>query len=164
MQDTTKLTAGQFLKTMTLIHSGFMGVMMVFAVVVLYLGDGWTWEVNKDDAMFYLIIVPIAAIVLPILGNLLFNKRLDIISRMDSIKSKLTSYLPATLVRYAFMEAPVLLSLVSGMLTGSMFFIGIAALLMVYFFLQRPSKNKIIQHLGPSMELQRQFRNQGHDL
>lgn len=98
-------------------------------------------------------VLQVVAIILSITGffagNFLFKKRLLQVKEISTgIKEKFAMYRSACIMQWAFLEAPVLLSIVGFFLTGNYAFLALSAALILLFVVLGPSKIKIAIQLG----------------
>ena len=77
-------------------------------------------------------------------GFALFNKRIKTIQSTDTVASRITIYRAAAIVRWALIELPVLLSIISFLLTGNYAFLALGIALILVFVVVRPAKPVII--------------------
>lgn len=113
---------------------------------------------NTNDPFF--IIVPIAVFTSVLFGRYVFKKHITNLSIKSTLKEKLKGYRTASFMLYAFFEAPALFSIVVFFLTKNLYFLIIASILTAYYFLQKPTKFKIIQDLNLKGSLKNQFEQE----
>ncbi|RYF89505.1 MAG: hypothetical protein EOO03_05895 [Chitinophagaceae bacterium] len=90
---------------------------------------------------------------LALLAFNLFKKKVEKI-RMngDGVTDKLTAYRAGSIIRWAMLEAPVLLTIVCFLVTGEYYLLIIVAVLLMVFYYTKPSTSKVAQELGISEE------------
>lgn len=155
---TPEITPESFLKTLSIIHYALLGGMILF-MVVAYVKQGNHYFDFKNTKDVYIIVVPIMAIAAYFVGNLVFKQQLSAAANKDSLKEKLMGYQGAALIRLAFLEGAALFGIVAFMLTGNLFELLIATLLILYFITLKPTKEKVIRELNLSQEQRMQFEN-----
>lgn len=148
--------AAALVKTTAIIHMALATGQILFAAVTFIIPQKLADNKGND---VLLLIVPIVAVSSFIIGHLLFKKLLSNIKTESPLKAKLLSYQSATLVRLALLEAPSLFAIVSFMLTGKMVYMGIAALIVLYFIYLRPGKQKIEDDLNLDYDEKTQLVN-----
>ena len=150
---TREVSAGAFLKKMSVLHFVFVVGMIVFAIVA-YVQNGST-EIdisNTNDP--YFIAVPSAAIAGILLSMLIYKNRINALSNTASLKDKLLRYQTARIVKYLLLEVPILFGLVIYMNTGNMFYLLVSVMVLIYFFTLFPRREKIIKELNMDRQQQ----------
>lgn len=144
-----------FLKTISLIHTALLLGLVVFGLFAYFQNGSFIARMNRQDVFIY--IVPIVAATGYFLSQFLFRKQLQNIKRDETLPHKLSKFQSASLVSYALLEAPGLLSLTAYLLSGNALYLVIAIAVMAYFFAQRPTADKIRKDLPLTSEEQKQF-------
>lgn len=159
MENTTiKLTPNGFVKTLSIIHLALLSGLIIFLIIAYTQNKEWLLNINDTSDVFFFI-APILAVGGILAGNFLYDKQIDALSTKNSLREKLTGFQTASIMKYALIEGPALLAIVSSMNSGNLFYIIIAVALIVYFFFQKPTKEKIESHLKLNSELKMQFNN-----
>jgi len=154
-----QLTPKKFIAAQGLLHLGFT-FMPAMLVAVSYLQNQDSSFNLSDTSNPFFYVVPILAILGPLLGSYLYAKKKKELTKIDSLKTKLGALQAAMIINYATIEGPALLGLVAFMQSGNLFFLAIAVVLLAYLFLQRPTKAKIERDLQLDFELKNQFNQQ----
>jgi len=98
--------------------------------------------------------IQIAALVFSALaifiGNTLFKKKLSLMNdyTVTDAKTKLTQYRSASIIQLALLEAGCLVNGICLLLTGNYAFLALIALLLLYFAMLIPVKNRIATQLN----------------
>ena len=153
-----ELTPAKYLKINTVIHLALISGVTLFSVIAFALIENRELRWNDTDDIFFFI-VPIAAISGIILGNILYKKGLESLVDKNSLKEKLTGFQTVLIIKYALLEGPSLIGVVAFFSTGNLLYLLISGVLIIYFFLQRPSKEKIMNDLDLSGALKDQFND-----
>ena len=114
-------------------------------------------EFDSNDVFLY--VVALLTINAIFLGNYVFKKQISNLAEKESLKEKLIGYQSATIVNYAFIEAPALLSIAVFYMEGNLLYLIIAGLLAIYFFSLRPTKDKVETTLDLNGAHKSQFNN-----
>lgn len=141
-KDNIKLTPAGFLKSMSLIHLALLGGQLLFAIVALAISPKVYFAITETDDVF-VFIVPLLAIAGFMSGYILFKRQLNALRDKNSLGAKIVAYQTALIIRLALLEGPSLFGVVTFLQTGNLFFLVISALLMLYFFSLRPTKDKM---------------------
>lgn len=145
------------IKTMTILHFAYCIAIIVFGTVTLFITENANINFeDTEDIFFYL--VPLAAIIAPIIGSFIFKSHLKSIHKKTTLKEKLIGYQSARLIRIALIEAPALFGIVIFMITTNQFYIIISAILLVYLIVLRPTLVIIKEDLNLNTEQDREFR------
>jgi hypothetical protein len=80
------------------------------------------------------------------------KSRLGMIKEKNSLSEKLTDYRSVVIVKLALLEGPAFFAIVSYLLTADPLFLGIAAFMIVLFFINRPGREKLVQDLELSQK------------
>ena len=84
-----------------------------------------------------------AFVVVGIAGNILFFKaKLKQLKFKKDLSYKMEQYRVALLVSYALIEGPSILGIVAFLLTGNIVFLSLSILIILLFFVNKPSKYK----------------------
>jgi hypothetical protein len=85
-------------------------------------------------------------------GYFIFSRMLRNIREDQPLTKKLGTYRAASLIKYAMIEAPVLLNTLFYLLTGAVTFIYLTVILLLVYLTDRPSAQKIMERLPLSPE------------
>ncbi len=155
---TTQLTPNGFIKTLSIIHLALLSGLIIFLIIAYTQNKVWQLNLN-DTSDVFLFIAPILAVGGILVGNFLYNNQINALSNKNSLREKLTGFQTASIMKYALIEGPALLAIVSSMNNGNLFYIIIAIALIVYFYFQKPTKEKIESNLKLNSEQKMQFNN-----
>lgn len=155
---TTQLTPNGFIKTLSIIHLALLSGLIIFLIIAYTQNKVWQLNLN-DTSDVFLFIAPILAVGGILVGNFLYNNQINALSNKNSLREKLTGFQTASIMKYALIEGPALLAIVSSMNSGNLFYIIIAIALIVYFYFQKPTKEKIESNLKLNSEQKMQFNN-----
>lgn len=150
------MTPNKFISTISVIHLGLLSGIIAFGTVIYFENDDWIINYTETENIFFFI-VPIMSVCGILIGNILFDAQIKRLAPKNSLSEKLIGFQTASIIRYALIEAPALLGIISSMLSGNLFYLLISSLLAAYFYSLKPTKDKIEQSLNFSPELKRQF-------
>lgn len=136
-----------FLQTLSMLHIGLFIGLVAFTGFAYYTGDTLKTESYPNGDVF-LYLVPIGAIVGYFFSNYMFKNMVDKIPEKLPLQSKLSRYQSASLIKYAILEAPAFLTLFAFLQSSHALYLTIAVTLIIYFFTQRPTEEKIIKALS----------------
>lgn len=141
-------TSQQYSMALTVIHGALlMGIVMF---------SGVAWFVNQNSPMnmgdtqelqIFQMLLPFF-VVASIGGTMYLGwKRLPKIKEQETLSKKLISYRNLLITSYALLEGAAMLILAYYLMTGNMTALGLAAIIVFYFFIERPTLSKTIRVL-----------------
>lgn len=155
-QGKSPITPKVFMTTLQTLHLTF-SIAPLFLCVAAYLrAENNYLELWEENNPFFLI-VPVIVIGGIYAGNFIWNKKVADIENEPSLRAKLMHYQTASIISWAFLEGPALLSVVAFFQSGNQLFLIIAVVVIGYLLMKRPSKEKVIEHLNLSMQEQSDF-------
>lgn len=147
-----KINSKEYFRTLNLIYYGQLSAMILLALVAYYLIEqGNVGSENNDLAISFQKII---MIVIPVSlggGYILFRILLRSVKPEMPLIYKMKKYLSANLIRSAFLEIPGLFVSIAAIITAHTFFLLIVPLILILFFLFRPTRSVIAQELGLSV-------------
>jgi len=139
---------GNDFKALQILHKALLTGMFFFSIIsVVIIVMGKTTSIDSHTSKILQVIVLLFSFASITAGFFLFNKRMLSINTMATAAERISIYRAAAIIRWVMIEAPVLFSIISFLLTGNYAFPGLAVALMIVFATTAPSKNKIIQQL-----------------
>ncbi len=145
-------TSKSTLTAMNMIYFSLVSIMTFFGLIVLLLNytGGISTGMDKD---FALMLRYILFALLPggmAAGYFIFKQSLASVNQNLSLKEKLMKYQTALLIRSACLELPGLFGAVAALITGGNSFLLFTAIIIVLFFLFRPTVYSITNDLSLS--------------
>lgn len=147
LMQTKKQTSKEYFTSLTVIHAALMTGPILFGLVAFYLNASGQFTGDADNLEVFQIIVPIIVVGGFIGSSLVSNSRLNVIRQKADLRDKLGDYRATLVVKYALLEGPALFALVCYILTASYLFLGLAGLMILALFIQRPTKFKTANDL-----------------
>lgn len=148
------MTSAQYHRTLTILHSAFIFGQLAFAGIAILLRSGG--QMTFDAGELNTVLPPVAAGLAAAGaagGGALFRKRRDDVRRQQgALSGKLAAYRGAHIIRWAMLEGPALFSIITFLLTGVYWVLGVVVLLVALFISYRPSPKQTVQDLQPSYE------------
>ena len=128
-------------KELTTLHYALVaGLIIVNGVLYTQTIDPELRLTDTEDVFLY--IVPLLAISGVFFSQFLFKKKLGEIAETPSFEEKLMAYRSASVMKFALIEGPALIAILFGFINGNLLYSIIGAILTVYLFLQRVTKDK----------------------
>ncbi len=141
------------LRGLIIIHKAMLIGQLLFAAICFYLvytKSAPTGDIDNLDKILQVIAI-VFSISGFITGTSLFKKKLLQARGLDTgNKSKFDMYRSASIIQWAFIEAPALFCIIGFFLTSNYAFMALAATLMLLFTMMVPSKTKAAFQLGIS--------------
>lgn len=156
MENRVQSTPKGFLRTISIMHLGFLAGLVIFGSMIFLQNDNWELNVMDTNEVFYFIL-PIMAVFGIFIGNYLYKQKIDALKSKATLKEKLEGYQQAIIIKFALIEGPAFFGIVGAMISGNLLYLIIALLLAVYFFSLKPTKDKIINDLELSRELKNEL-------
>ncbi|MEM6768358.1 MAG: hypothetical protein AAF655_25695 [Bacteroidota bacterium] len=144
-------TSKEYLNYLQLIHAALIIGQLLFAGVAIFLiSQGG--PLSEDLTDIFQLLAPILVLG-GIAGSIFLPKTLLASAKESSdLSGKLQTYRSTSIIKFAILEAPSLVSLVAFLLTGNSFFLGLAAIIVAVFFMNRPTTSTIINELELNQE------------
>ncbi len=151
-------TSQQYFTSLSIIHGAMLAGQVLFAAVAWFLNqDGALGDPESVAALR--VAVPVALIG-GLVGHQFFTRsRLPQLQQKETLGEKLTGYRTFLIVRYALLEGPTLLALVTYLLGGELTVLLVAGAVMAYFAILRPTREGAIQALQLQGDQERQVRD-----
>ena len=135
---------GNEFKALQILHMALLTGMALFSVIAVFLVTKGLIPANKALEKPLQVAALLVSVGGTAAGFALFNKRIKSIQPTDTVASRITTYRAAAILRWALIEGPVLLSIISFLLTGNYAFLALGIALMLVFVVVRPAKPVII--------------------
>lgn len=144
-----QVTSNQYLFQLNLIYGAQAFFMVVFGLIAFVMNQSTH---NSDDSYNSLLLYTLVAVTIGSMmsAHFVFNLLVQRIDQNLSLKIKLQKYLSTVLIRSALLEFPGLFASVVSILTGSLYPLIGVLLILIVFFLLRPSTSQIIIDLSLS--------------
>lgn len=154
-------TAGQLFNALRIIFIALVGGQVLFLAVVLYLRSNGFEAESPELTRSFQYIVLILGVTMISASHFLYRLQIARGRRESDIVARLGSYYTGTIIRSAMHEGVTLLSLIAVLLTGEMFFIWCAVVVLALLVVTFPSKERAIAELGLSPEESEIVRSDG---
>ncbi|RYY70012.1 MAG: hypothetical protein EOO13_07915 [Chitinophagaceae bacterium] len=142
-------------RSLTVLHFSLLVGQVMFAAIAyytVYSGSMGKMDLGKNETAI-LIAVATFALAMIVLSFSMYKKKIALLKDNNQpVKEKLMAYRAANLIRWAMMEAPVLLAIVLYMLTGDYNYMIIAGAILILFAITRPTVSKAASELSISRE------------
>ncbi|MDY0343718.1 MAG: hypothetical protein RBR28_09100 [Lentimicrobium sp.] len=137
--ETRQVTSKEFFRSLTIVFYAMIIGTVFFAAISFSLHQ-LGFEKAEMDVFKY--IVPLLIIIGIVGGNFMFKKQLKVALSKIDLLDKLNNYRSALIIRYAFLEGSAFFTIAVYLVTGNMFFLGLAFIPILSFLLFVPSIEK----------------------
>lgn len=150
------VTSKNYFATLNVIYYGVMVTMVFFSGIVIFMG---VQRENIELEELFTLIVPVVVIACYTAAYFVFKSSVQRISKNDQLRTKMTRYQGAILVRAGLVEAPGIFGAVASWITGNNYFLLATLLSIIVFLLQRPSVYSAVEDLSLSPDEKSKLEN-----
>ena len=133
-------------RLLRILHLAIVMSQIIFAVMVVGLSEKFEMKFNIEEDIL-VIIIPVTILIFIVVANLIFKKLLEMARAEQDVSTKLAKYRAASIVRFAFMEAPTLLSCVLFFMSDNLLYILCAGLMIIIQLFFHPTKERVASDL-----------------
>ncbi|MEL6671567.1 MAG: hypothetical protein AAFR61_05225 [Bacteroidota bacterium] len=145
----------QYLRSTNTLYWALFGGVMIFLLVAIFLVQ--SQGPFADDMGGVLLYVAIGLGIMTILmANFVPRQFMAQIDTTAELEQKLSKYMSPFLLKFALLEGGALFAIVVYLLTGDQNALIVALVLMGYFLLERPTRDRMVQDLELTPEEQKQ--------
>ncbi|MBK7129010.1 MAG: hypothetical protein IPM74_03385 [Crocinitomicaceae bacterium] len=139
-------------RMLRILHLAIVASQIIFVGVVVGLSDVFELKFNFEEDIL-VIIIPVFMLIFIVIANLIFRKLLEMARLEQDNNSKFAKYRAASIVRFALMEAPTLLSCVLFFMSDNLLYILCAGLMIIIQLFFHPTKERIAADLVMDMHI-----------
>ncbi|MBW7675078.1 hypothetical protein [Chryseobacterium chendengshani] len=144
-----------FFKMMSLIYNALLAGMIIMGGMMFLMNPSKNLDFDLNNQLLAIMLV---VMVTGVFGsNLGYNFLKNKIDNNDSIREKIAKVQGATIAKLAFIEAPALLGIILYMVESNLAFLMLSAIMILYFLVLKPSKDKILDDMNLTSEERRKF-------
>ena len=155
---TQRQTSKEYFRMQSLLHyalwAGQFFFLGVAAIIIHTQRTDADREMDGESGSLNLMIALIVTFGGLFLSRQLFRNQVAIIKQKTNLKQKLTAYRIALLKKYALIEGPTLLAIVLYIITENPLLAVLAGLVILLFFLERPTRSRLVNDLDLTKEEQ----------
>lgn len=156
---TQNQSLAQIIKQSQTICSALIIGQLFFLAIAIYLvistGAGFG-EAGLGEVFIF--VIPIFAVTSIGASYFVFKGKLNKLKESPSLEQKLVEYRSAQIVRWALLEGPSFLTIIAFLLTGQFLFVGIVAVIIMFFIPTFPNRARFEQDLELTWEETNQFQ------
>ena len=154
------MTSREYFRSLKIVFFALISGLLFFAVIAVILVQmgGFASGLKGMENIF--LIIALIFVVSGVAGSiLLFRNRLAALRDQTGLPEKMAGYRSALIVKYALLEGPVFLCLIFFLVTGKYELLGLAILVILFFFTMMPTIPKAISDLGLNYEERKAVQN-----
>lgn len=142
------------IKKLLIMHTAFLYAQVIFAITIYFVADKNNKVFDEETSKIVEAVAALFTLVSVLTGFVLFKKKVQTLKddAVLSVAEKLQQYSTFSIIKFAMLEAPSLFAVLAFFLTGNIYFIYLAIILIVVFAAQRPTVPLIIHHLSVTRE------------
>ncbi|MGW9685446.1 hypothetical protein [Flagellimonas sp. 2504JD1-5] len=146
-KQTNQVTSGGFIWNLSIIHLGLAIAPIVLGIISYRTVQDSHFTIAEADNLF-LIVVPVFTLSCIFTGHFIFKQSVKNIHPTTSLKQQLMQFQTACIINYALVESAMLFGIASFFIKQNLIFIALSTAILFYFFLIRPTKQKIARDLN----------------
>lgn len=150
-----RTTPNKFVRSLTVVHIILILSLVGFSAVALLVNSN-EMDFAFDSKDTLLLVFPVIAISALSMVRIIPQKMIDAAKKEQELLQKLAKYQSAMIIKFILIEGPAMIGIVFFFVTKNAAFLAISAVLIVFLFLQRPTKDRVVTDL----ELRGEHRNQ----
>jgi hypothetical protein len=136
------------LKTLRVIYFALLAGQCLFLMVTLSITPNKVISFSTADPLIF--VAPILALIAIISGPIISSKVLKGAKDKITVREKLSVYQSAFIMRAALLEGTCLFAIVSFMISGNLFYVVVAGVLILIYLTTFPTNDKVVTALGLS--------------
>ncbi len=145
-------TSQDYFKSLTIIHTALLLGQIIFGIAACYLVLNEYLNGNYGLYDIFQFVVPLFVIG-SIWGSSQFMKsRLENIRGKSKLEEKLGYYRATLIIKFALLEGASLFALICFFITADYFLLALAGLTIAIFFINKPTRDKIVADLDLNYE------------
>ena len=145
-------------KGLTIIYLFFLMAQVILAAVMYFLQTETYFDFDfKEDPR--LIVATIGVLGGIGLVPFMYKKQLEGVLKQSGFPGKLGAYQGAQIVSYAITEGPALMCLVFFFISGNLYYLLMASILILYFVTRRPNQDRFIQEAQLTSDEKKQMHD-----
>jgi hypothetical protein len=137
-------TSQQYFNSIGLIFWALLFVQLITASVIYYVNQSTSVVVDFEYENILIFIIPVVMLVGIISGQIFARKIVEKNKQKELLEDKLNAVRSAIIIRLASIEGPSLFAIIGYFISNNTIFLAMAGVGMVYFYLQKPTREIII--------------------
>jgi hypothetical protein len=143
-----KLNSKAYFKALSILHLAMVaGVVFFGLIVALLVAINTITSINSTFTNFFYYVVPVLTILGLIASNIVFKNRLKQTRDNYELRTRMTNYRGALIIKYALLEGPAIFAIIASLITGTISFLAYAGLMVVLMLYARPGIQKTFNDL-----------------
>lgn len=152
--NTNPITAGQFMRQITLIHRALCSGVVIFGIVLNFVAQPNKIAIHLDEPIEF---IPLLIAIAAFFGQYKLSEILLQKAAAESdLQQKLSKYFTLSIIRYAMLEGAALFAFVFALMFANVWHSIVGVAVLGVLVMQSPNRNKIAEELKLTNE-QRQL-------
>jgi len=136
------------LKVLIIMHTAMLLAQILFAAIAYYLKHNDTSDLDNDfDRKIQMILTGIAVFNV-VAALFLFKKNMEKLKNIQELNEKILKYRQASIIKFALLEFATFVAIIGYFFTLGISFLVLAAVLIAFFALQKPTVLAMTNYLG----------------
>ena len=136
------------LKTLIIMHTAMLMAQILLAAIVYYINHNNTSDLDNDfDRKIQMILTGIAVFNV-VAALFLFKKNMEKLKNIQELNEKILKYRQASIIKFALLEFATFVAIIGYFFTLGISFLVLAAVLIAFFALQKPTVLAMTNYLG----------------
>ncbi|MFN8257357.1 MAG: hypothetical protein U0W24_16810 [Bacteroidales bacterium] len=148
-----KQTTKDFFRANDILFFALLGGQVMFSLIMLglLLTEDNVVQADANFVNILLVVVIFISATSVVASIKVYQLKLQSIPATVTLAEKLVQYRSACIIRWALLEFPSFLAIIASFLTGSIIFLALAGIVMVYFYTIKPTPEKAANDLNLDM-------------
>ena len=153
------MTSQIYFKTIKIVHLALVAGIIFFMLIALFLQFNGFGKMGKEFNTIFIYVASLFVLVGISASYLISKRKLKACLSKPTLLEKLNSYREVLVLKFALLEAPAFFVIVVYLLTGNLFYIGLAILTLIFFVIHRPTVTSTITDLALNSKEQQIINN-----
>lgn len=147
--ESSKQTSKDYFKGLNIVYFALIVGQLFFVTIAIFIGLNMPIAIEEAEVRMIVTIVISLLVASGIsASHMIFNSKLKKIKEKSNIIEKTVEYRSVLILRYALLEGPSMLATVGYLLTGYLLFIGVVSVVITFFIILKPSKERLVFDLN----------------
>ena len=158
MNERNNLNPENFFLTMNVLFFALAAGQIIYFVIVFYLISSGSFKSPAEDlTQIFLFLTPVIILTAVLGSKFIYSRLVNNADKNVSLENKMISYRNSTIAKLAIIEASNIFTITVMLITGSYFFAPLSIIVLAFFFLNKPARDKFITNYevssGDAMKL-----------
>ena len=146
------LSIEKFFPTLNLIFIAFFSGQIIYLLIGLFIIQNGNMKGIPGLNTIFMFITPVVILFSIFASKFIYSKQVASLDRSSSLESKLVSYRTGNIVKLALLEGANIFNVSVMIITANYFFAALFIIIIGFFFVNKPTKEKFILEFEISAE------------